>query len=263
MNGDRSSDYYLGLVQELAKLSKETEWVEFKKNLSDNREIGEYISALSNSAALLGKPYAYLAWGIEDETHEILGTEFDPFSSKQGNELLENWLTRLLSPRLDFRFRKIICEGSHVILLEIPCAFRHPVQFEGQEFIRIGSYKKKLKEHPEKERALWRVFDETPFEQRISMNEVSEDRLLSLIDYTVYFDLINQPLPRNRDGILRILESEHLISRSESGLWNILNLGAVLFAKKISDFEGLGRKAALTLRKSKWAIEDTLQALRD
>ena len=39
-------------VKSLLFLPKETEWVEFKLNQSDPQEIGEYISALSNSAAL-------------------------------------------------------------------------------------------------------------------------------------------------------------------------------------------------------------------
>ncbi|MCD5407614.1 MAG: ATP-binding protein [Desulfotomaculum sp.] len=54
--------------------------------------IGEYISALSNSATLEGKKYAYLLWGIDDVTHEIIGTSFEPKKFKKGNEEFENWL---------------------------------------------------------------------------------------------------------------------------------------------------------------------------
>jgi len=48
------------LLQELSRLPKETEWVEFKHNNDDPQMIGEYISALANSAALLGKQSAYV-----------------------------------------------------------------------------------------------------------------------------------------------------------------------------------------------------------
>jgi hypothetical protein len=82
MNADRNEAYLAGLLHELRKLPNETEWVEFKANYADPQEIGEYISALSNAAALCGL-----------------------------------------------------------------------------EFNRVGSYKKKLKDFPEKERALWRIFD--------------------------------------------------------------------------------------------------------
>ncbi|MEX4039512.1 ATP-binding protein [Haemophilus influenzae] len=48
------------LADELIKLPKENEWVEFKTNNKDPKMIGEDISALSNSAALLGKVSAYM-----------------------------------------------------------------------------------------------------------------------------------------------------------------------------------------------------------
>ena len=52
MTSDRSAAYLRGLVRELCKLPHETEWVEFKINNKDPQEVGEYLSALSNSAAL-------------------------------------------------------------------------------------------------------------------------------------------------------------------------------------------------------------------
>ena len=60
MTAERSATYLQGLVQELCNLPKETEWVEFKESNDNPEEIGEYISALSNAAALQGKAFAYL-----------------------------------------------------------------------------------------------------------------------------------------------------------------------------------------------------------
>ena len=59
MTVDRSKEYFLGILQELRKLPTETEWVEFKHSNDDPEEIGEYLSALANSAALTGKVHAY------------------------------------------------------------------------------------------------------------------------------------------------------------------------------------------------------------
>lgn len=165
MTTNTNISYLSSLVSELLKLPGETEWLEFKHNNADPERIGHYISGLANSAALLGKAQAYLLWGIQDETREIIGTTFQPFSSKVGNEELENWLLRSLAPKINFRFHEIPYDGKSIVVLEIGAAFRHPVQFSGQEFIRIGSYLKKLKDYPEKERELWRVFDHTPFER--------------------------------------------------------------------------------------------------
>jgi ATP-dependent DNA helicase RecG len=235
--------YLARLVHQLCKLPDETEWVEFKHNNSEPQEIGEYLSALANSAAMTGKACGYLVWGVESGTHRIVGTTFSPAKERVGNEALEGWLARLLSPRLNFVFREFSIDGSDLVLLEVPRAFRHPVQFKGQEYIRVGSYKKKLREFPEKERELWRVFDDTPFEACIAVENMSDEEILHLLDYPSYFDLLKLPLPERRDGILDALEKESLICRSEAGHWNVMNLGAILFAKRLADFHRLARKA--------------------
>lgn len=243
MTIERSAEYLASLIRELCDLRGETEWVEFKVNAREPETIGEYISALSNSAALVGKAFAYMLWGISDQDHSVVGTSFDPGVTKVGNEALENWLLRLLGPKVQFRFFEVRVDGRSVVVLEIERAFRQPVQFRGQEYIRVGSYKKKLKDFPEKARTLWRVFDETPFESRVAAERLCDDELLRLIDYPAYFDLLKQPLPANRKGIVNALASDNLIRRCDAGGWNVTNLGAVLFAKQLGDFGNLGRKA--------------------
>lgn len=133
MTGDQTKDYWRSLVTELRSLPSETEWVEFKGHMASPQDIGEYISALSNSAALEKKAYAYLIWGIDDETHDIVGTSFTPETYKKGNEELENWLLRLLTPRIYFKFQKIEYDDSKTVaILEISRASKQPVQFQGR-----------------------------------------------------------------------------------------------------------------------------------
>lgn len=248
MSTDRNTEYLVGLVHELCKLPRETEWVEFKVSNGDPQEIGEYLSALANAAALNGKANAYVVWGVEDQSHRIVGTTFSAADAKKGNEPLETWLLRLLTPKLDFRFHEFAVEGMSVVLLEIGRAFRHPVGFHGQEFIRIGAVKKPLKDAPDREQALWRIFDQTPFEDLIAAERVETDEVLSQLDYPAYFELLEQPLPANRDGIIKALSDDGLIQRCEAGGWNITNLGAILFAKRLGDFRRLRRKAVRVIQ---------------
>ncbi len=106
--------------------------------------------------------------GVEDGTWLPVGTSFSPLKSKvkakpappqyaigeeQGEELT-NWLLRQLAPGIDIRFYEFLYQDKPVVLLEIPAAAHTPVSFHDQEFIRVGSYKKRLKEYTEKERAL-------------------------------------------------------------------------------------------------------------
>jgi predicted HTH transcriptional regulator len=140
------------LMDELIALPHETEWVEFKLDRYDPQQIGEYISALSNSACLHGKEAGYLVFGIEDGSHEVKGTSFEPDKEKIGNQEIENWLATQLSPRIDFEIIPLIFQDRPIILFKIDPTYNTPVSFRGEEYIRVGSYKKKLADHPEKAR---------------------------------------------------------------------------------------------------------------
>ena len=239
----RSTDYIKSLVNEIIKLPNETEWIEFKHNNEDPQMIGEYISALSNSAALNGKTNGYIIWGVDDNTHEILGTTFTPSSAKKGGEALENWILRLLEPKIDFKFYEVEIDEKSIVLLEIAPAYRHPVTFSGTEYIRLGSHKKKLKELAEKERELRRIFDKVPFEKQIAVDNIDASELLGYLEYTKYFDLLNIPLPENRNAILEALISDNMVNKLDNAKYAITNLGAILFAKDLSKFNNLKRKA--------------------
>lgn len=225
-------------------MSQETEWVEFKHNNGDPKQIGEYISALANSAALYGKKSAYMIWGVQDDTHDVVGTRFKPNTARHNHQELESWLLQKIAPKIDFHFFEFISpQNQPVVILEIQSASHEPVQFDGTEFIRVGSYKKKLRNFPEKERELWRIFDRQPFEQQAAAENLGADEVLKLLDYPAYFELSNQPLPESHESILNALMAEQLIEKSDAGRWIITNLGAVLFARQLSSFRHLTRKA--------------------
>lgn len=230
------------LIQELVALPHETEWVEFKRDNTDPDEIGQYISALSNSAALLGKSRGYLVWGVDDATHAVAGTRFRPRAAKVGNEDLENWLARLLSPRIDFRFHECEARGRPVVLLEVPAASHTPVRFRGEEYVRVGSYRKPLRDYPEKERTLWQLFSRTQFEEGVARERVAGDEVLALLDYPAYFGLTGQPLPTTPEAILRRLQAEEFLIPAGRGRFSVTNLGGVAFGKDLSEL-GLQRKA--------------------
>ncbi|MCF6345681.1 MAG: putative DNA binding domain-containing protein [Thiomicrorhabdus sp.] len=243
MISDRPQKDLIDTVYKLSEQPKETEWLEFKQNHAvSNDKIGEYISALANSAALYGKPNAYMIWGIDDVTHNIIGTTFKPSQHKEGNEELESWLLRLLEPKINFKFFEFNINDKAIVLLKINPTFRNPVLFKGTDFIRIGSYKKKLKDHPEKARDLWKTLNNTPFESEIAKKNITADQVISLLDCPSYFELLKLPFPNGKDGILSALKADKMITYNDTGNWDVTNLGAVLFARKLSDFQSLEYK---------------------
>jgi hypothetical protein len=120
-------EYLTGLIHELRKQPRETEWLEFKIDDDEPQGIGEYISALSNSATLQGKVTAYVVWGVTDSEHTIVGTHFLPSVRKVGNEELESWLLRLLEPKILFSFRAPLKTDAWT---ENCSLFKSPIGFE-------------------------------------------------------------------------------------------------------------------------------------
>lgn len=233
----------LDILHALCDQPRESEWVEFKENNAKPDDIGEYISALANAAHLLGQGRAWLVWGVTDSTHQIVGTAFKPTMEKVGNEELENWLHRFLTPRVEFRFHSVQCEGKNVVMLEIVAEAAAPVAFKKVRYIRVGTYKKRLDDFPEKERLLWPRNSRTSFERDIAKQAVSNEEVCDLLDFRSYFKLLGLPVPESIDVILHALAQDGMILQSDGAGWDITNQGAVLFANDLNRFDRLERKA--------------------
>jgi ATP-dependent DNA helicase RecG len=243
MSPIRSTEQLARLVHDLLQLPSETEWIEDKVGNADPGAIGEYISALANGAALAEQDRGYLIWGAEDGTRRIVGTEFTPKSTKVGGENLQHWLIKLLDPQVHFTFHEVPINGSRVVLLEIDRAVQRPVTFKREAYLRVTSYKKKLRDYPEVAQRLWRSFVLGSFESGLAADGLDADDVLRLLDYPTYFRLMKVPLPDGRAGILERLSAEKLITKDPTGYWNITNLGAILFALEVTEFPSLRRKA--------------------
>lgn len=230
------------IVKDIQASPTECEWVEIKHNNEDPQSIGEYVSALANGAAYMGQSRGYMAWGLDNDTHQIIGTKFNPKTKKMGNEELENWIAHGLSPRIDFSFQEVSFPEGKVVILLVDSAGNTPVKFRGEAWIRVGTYKKKLADFPERERKIWQNTSHSCFETKLAKTGVSADEVLELLDYSKLFSLLHIPFPDSRSAILDKLVEEKLIIRRQS-CFDITNLGAILFATDLKKFEMLSRKA--------------------
>lgn len=231
------------IVDELRAAPAETEVAEFKEAFANPTKIGEYVSALANSATLLEKDHGFLVWGVADGNHELVGTTFDPSMKGKGNEDLEPWLRRLLDPEVHFEFTELMHRGVRLVVLTVAAASHQPVRFQGEAYVRSGSYVKHLKSLPDHERRLWAVFDKKPFEYAVARERLTDDEVLRLLDYASYFELTGAHVPASRDAVLQALLDEKLILRAPGKGWRITNLGAVLFANRFDVFPTVARKA--------------------
>ena len=254
---------FAAIVRALCRPSGETEWVEYKRNYANTEKVGRYISALANGAALNEQPHGYLMWGVEDGTGELVGTTFDPHTAKKGNEPLESWLLRLLEPKVRFAFHVVEVDDNRIVVAEVDRASNVPVRFQNVEYIRVGSVTKPLREAPERERALWRFFDESPFERRVAYDDMTASEALALLDWPAYFRLLKLPIPHNVDhAVAGALDYDGALQRDDANRWGVTNLGAILLAEDLRDFPALVRKTVRVIQyPGKSRIETTREHL--
>lgn len=146
------------IVLELCSYEDEQEWFEFKENWFQPDILGEYVSALSNAAAFHHKDQAYFVWGVNNDTHEIVGTTFNQYCD-YNKEPFQNYLARNLFPSINFLFEEATINDKRVVVLVIPAAEEIPTAFKEKRFIRIGSSKANLKDYPKREIQLFKILD--------------------------------------------------------------------------------------------------------
>lgn len=236
------------LVNKLRSYKNEENWFEFKVSNFNPDMIGEDISALANTAAYDEKTCAYMIWGIDDKTHDIVGTTIDQYSKLVGNQEIESWLRNLISKNAEFEFHKIEMpdrngDNRPLVVIIIYSATSQAVTFKKIDYIRIGSYTKKLSDYPQMRAQLWDKIRNRRFEEQYALQNLSIESALRQLDYAAYFDIMREPVPTDINGIAYYLKEEGIIVEQDSGLYAITNIGAILFAKKLSSFSRLERKA--------------------
>ncbi|MEA1050998.1 ATP-binding protein [Lamprobacter modestohalophilus] len=234
----------IDLIEDLRSNSAERPWLEFKRDNIEPEAIGKRCSALANAARLEGQDCGYLLWGIDDASHEVVGTRFDPSTFKAGNQEFQLWLAQRLQPSLAFSFRSVQHPKGRIVILEVPAANTAPLAFNNIPYLRIGSATPKLADYPERYAKLIECLRPYTWEQGIAREYATGDEVLDLLDYAQYFRLTRHPLPDNRVGIFERLQADRLIQRDVGQRWKITHLGAILFATRLDQFEpSLARKA--------------------
>lgn len=252
------------LIDSILVRNRECEWIEFKHNFHSKEEIGERISAISNSAFLCNMPYGYIVFGIDDKTFQVIGTDLYATRKMVGNEELESWLSTHLNPRIDFEIIDNFEyeDIGHVCVFKIPATTNRPVSFLNEEYVRVGSTTRKLKDFPKKEAKIWKG-GQKPLEILIAKEKQTASEVISLLSIETYFDMMNLPLPSDSNGIIDRFLAERIIVRDEIG-YSITQLGALLFAKRLTDFDSLRRKQVrVVIYKGKSKVETIREQLFD
>ena len=224
---------YVEILTDLLKRKFEPSWFEFKENWFEAEKLGKYISALSNVALINRSDYAYIFWGINNYTHEVVGTDFD-WNIEINHEPLEHYLLRYVYPCINFKFDEFIYHKKRVVVLLIPAAQNIPTSFKDIRYIRIGSSLESLLRYPEKEAELW---------SSLNHKEDTIDNIVSQYQDITFNSLINYYAAK---GINLNIETfkENLGFLSTDGRYNLL-------AQLLSDNSHIPIRVAIFAGKTK------------
>ena len=231
-------DELLALLKDELKF-EESETSEFKINNDNPALIGKNISALSNAAALQNKEQAYLIFGINDDGG-IVGTKFRA-NKKYKNQGIKNWLATQVSPGIHFDIHDVVVDDKHLVVFAIDAATNYVAKFKSVAYVRVGSSTKQLSKHDSLEKALWQKLEHRSFEKALARSNLSGQDVIDMLDYSAYYDLKKPGMEIGPELALRELQTDGLIQYSK-GKYAITNLGALLIAKDITQFEKLQRK---------------------
>ena len=211
----------------------ENERLEFKeaKQQFDTTKLLRYCVALANEGG------GYFVLGVADKLpRRVVGSK--AFSSLTHlNDIKARIVAKL---RIRVEVVELLHPDGRVLVFDIPSRPKgHPLEFEGAYLMRAGEDLV-----PMSADYLKRIFaeGEPDWSLKPAFADCHSETVVRLLDTQSYFDLLKLPYPATREAVLDRFASERLIDRSGS-LWTITNLGAILFAKTLDQFDHLGRKA--------------------
>ena len=139
---NKNEKYTHLLDEQIRKSKQENRHLEFKSNYQETDKLGRYISALSNGACLDHQDFAYLFFGVDDDTLEIKGTTFDSAKVKaKGNQALELYLRQMVEPKIDFKIEEFHYRGQiRIVMFKIPAAVNQPTTYQQKAYIRVDSH---------------------------------------------------------------------------------------------------------------------------
>ena len=133
----KSYDELIDILSELLK-HPENEYIEFKRaeNNFETDKLGKYFSAMSNEATLKDKQYGWIIFGIDDKTHEILGTNYCIENNFNG---IKKQIADNTTDNVSFlNVYPIIYNDKRVIMFQVPAAVGTPINWKGYPYGRTG-----------------------------------------------------------------------------------------------------------------------------
>ena len=221
------------LKDSLEPVPSELNEIDWKSGLSDKTDrLAQHISAFANH--LYG---GILVYGVNDDGSLFsLGKEqIDDIVKKLGNIAHNN-----LSHRIQIEHAVEPYNGENLLFIFIPEEQEKPVHLRGKDiydsYYRSGG--QTLKMSSKQVQMLIAKSMGISFEESTALDNLTREQVLSLLDYQALYRIIDKNVPKSTDTILAKL-TDMGYCYEKNGKWTITNIGAILFARQLSDFPSL------------------------
>jgi len=213
--------------------------LDWKSGISPKTErLAQHISAFAN---LQGG--GMLVFGVNGD-----GSLFSVSKQETDNivQLLGNIAKNNLVYAIKIEHAIMEYDGHALLFVYIPEQPEKPVHLKGQDlynsYCRSAGQTVKMSQNQVKD--LISSSKGIPFERRIAKENLTENEVLQLLNYRKFFELIDKNVPTSADTILNKMK-EHDFCKFEQDKWHITNLGAILFASDINNFQELYGKSVI------------------
>jgi len=224
------------LRKSLIPVPQELNELDWKGNLSNKTDrLAQHVCAFANLAG-----GGVLAIGIKDDATFV---ELDMDTIEQTTKTLGNIAKNNLAWSIQLEHAVLDYEGHAVLFIRIPEQQNKPVYLRGKDiyeaYIRSAGHTVKMSREQVHE-----MIGQThgiTFEKQVAISALKKDRVLELLDYKKLYEITDKILPQDTNRIIDFLCELGMVN-SRDDVYDITNLGAILFAHRLSDFDGLKAK---------------------
>jgi len=213
--------------------------LDWKSGLSPNTErMSQHLSAFAN---LRGG--GILAFGVNSD-----GSLFSVSKDESDKivQLLGNIAKNNLNYSVKIEHSIMEYDGYSLLFIYIPEQTEKPVHLRGTDLFNsyCRSAGQTVKMSHNQVKILISSSQGVPFEKQIAKENLTINEVLQYLNYKKMFELLDKNVPLSSDTILNRMQ-EYDFCRFESEKWHITNLGAILFANNLNNFQGLYGKSVI------------------
>lgn len=228
------------LKDSLEPVPSELNEIDWKSGLSDKSErLAQHISAFANY------PYGgILVYGVNDDgsLFSLSKDKIEEIVKKLGNIAHNN-----LSNNIQIQHAVLNYKGENLLFIFIPEEQVKPVHLRGKDtstsYYRSGG--QTLKMSTRQVQMLIAKSLGISFEENTALDNLSQEQVLSLLDYQTLYRILDKNVPKSSNTILDKL-TDMGYCYEKNGMWTITNLGAILFARTLTNFPSLsGREVVV------------------